>query len=173
MRSASCVKRHVRKCDVTPLMYLHSRADGLSFWENLGEISRSQHVTQRGLCQKPCRAVRVLHVRYDEHRGVTDSVIDHSVNRHSHRVFGQYLVVESEEWKRFSELRKFCIDRFYFVTIRKILCHTCTTMHCMLAESSMFTVGINTELRWYRCWSGIVPSDKSHLLRRNIKRHRP
>lgn len=54
------------------------------------ERAGAQHVAQRGLSQQAGRVVRVGHVGHGN-RGVGHAVVDDSVYRYRHTVFGQHL----------------------------------------------------------------------------------
>jgi len=69
---------------------LHWRSDRLSFREDLGKVLGAEHVTQRGLGEQAGGVMCILDVG-DRDGGVADPVVDDRVDRHRHRVFGQYL----------------------------------------------------------------------------------
>ena len=54
------------------------------------EVLGAENVPQRGLREEARRVVRVLDVGHGD-GGVGDAVVDHGVDGHGHRVFGQDL----------------------------------------------------------------------------------
>ena len=54
------------------------------------EALGTEDVSQRGLCQQPCRVVRVLDVGHGDGR-VRHTVVDDGIHRHRHGVSCQYL----------------------------------------------------------------------------------
>lgn len=62
-------------------MHLHAVSDALTVRQKLGQVLRSEHISEGGLSQETCGEVSISYV---SHRGdgVTDSEVDHSVHRH-------------------------------------------------------------------------------------------
>ena len=71
-------------------VYLHGVRNVLPVRQDLTQVLGTEDVPERGGCQEPRGAVRVLHVG-DGHGGVLHAVVDHCVNCHCHRVTGQHL----------------------------------------------------------------------------------
>ena len=58
--------------------------------QDLTQILGSQNVSQGGLSKQMSGAIGILHI-CNRCRGIIDSEVHHSINFHSHTVFGQNL----------------------------------------------------------------------------------